>query len=153
MPASARIGSYPFFSDIVHNAKWWLRMQRGKGTSECSQKSVYTDLSFYQSITSNACFCCVCVGVCVMKWVYPYIFVNALSSYEMGTINIIIIGNTLILFPSLNGIANSKCDPKLENFLTWNESDNLWHQNIKLPQSLVHNNIITSLSLSLHALR
>ena len=27
---------------------------------------------------------CVCVCVCVMKWVYPYIFVSALRSYEMG---------------------------------------------------------------------
>ena len=69
-----------------------------------------TDLSFYQSITRNACICsecvcvcvcacvcvsgcacrcasvcvCVCVCVCLMKWVYLYVFVNALGSYEMG---------------------------------------------------------------------
>ena len=51
--------------------------------------------NLYQSITSNAGICsvwhvcvwvCACVrlGMCVMKWTYPYVFVNTLGSYKMG---------------------------------------------------------------------
>ena len=56
--------------------------------------------SFYKPIISDVCICSVCVCVCVcvcacmcacmhvyvcvMKWVYPYVFVNTPGSYEMG---------------------------------------------------------------------
>ena len=41
-------------------------------------------LMFYWSITSNASICSVGVHASVMKWVYLYVVVSALGSYEMG---------------------------------------------------------------------
>ena len=37
-----------------------------------------------QSSSLIRAFGCLCVGGWVMKWVYPYVFVSALGSYEMG---------------------------------------------------------------------
>ena len=54
----------------------------------CSVKQQQKTI-FYKIKTNRACVCvrvcvCVCVCVCVMKQVYPYNFVSALGSYEMG---------------------------------------------------------------------
>ena len=62
---------------------------------------LHTDLSFFSHcinpspvlhvFVARACVracvracACVCVCVCATKWAYPYVFVNALGSYEMG---------------------------------------------------------------------
>ena len=72
-----------------------LLRQNWKPTSSL----LHTDLSFSffsfcQSVTSNACIWCVCVCVCVCacahvcersnEQIYPYVFVSAPGSYEMG---------------------------------------------------------------------